>query len=110
VRRKTRATSRNTGLRWLFSSIRLFSFQGGWAYSSGAPPFQVWCTRKSRSAQWIEPFTNGFEAWMARWSSTHLRWNSKVPFWSSGPERVASAPNSVIMSGRSGFAACSPSR
>ena len=71
-----------------------------------APPCQVWQSG-SRKAQWIEPFTNGFEAWIARWSITHLRWNSKVPFCSTGPERVASAPNSVIRSGRSGFAACS---
>ena len=33
-----RATSRKTGLRWLFSSMRLLLCHGGWEYSSGRRP------------------------------------------------------------------------
>ena len=66
------------------------------------PPVQPGFTRKSRSAHRIEPFTNGREAWMFRWSIVHLFWKAKVPFSVTGPLRLASAPNSVTNRGLPG--------
>ena len=43
---------------------------------------------------------------MRRCWSTKRVWNWRLPGWLAGPSRTDSAPNSVIISGRFGLAAC----